>query len=342
MDPPIFYSFRRCPFAIRARMALAAAGLRPGSELELREVHLDHKPPELLEASAKGTVPVLWLPAAAGAGPAGVPQVLDESLAVMRWALGAHDPADLLRAGAPMERAAIAALIEENDGTFKTHLDRFKYASRHPGADPMEHRAAALRILMRWSVALERGGWLVGSRASLADLALWPFVRQFRLADPAGFDREPALTPLRRWLHRFLEGPALAEVMAEAWAPRHAWRSPRWLYHLALAEEWREARTQGVYRRSTRGRSLEEVGFIHASGAHQVDATFQRFYDDAGEVLLLTIDPQQLSAPVRWEPAPPSGERFPHIHGPLPLKAVLTAEPFPRRPPAPVVSPSPC
>ncbi len=332
MAAAILYSFRRCPFAIRARLALAAAGLRPGPELELREVHLGCKPPELLEISARGTVPVLVLPPAGGAGLEGSPRVLEESLAVMRWALACQDPADLLRNGASptaaTERAAITRLIEENDGPFKLHLDRFKYASRHPGADPLAHRAAALAILRRWSGLLETSGWLVAGRASLADLALAPFVRQFRLADPEGFDGEPSLAPLQRWLRRFLDGPALAEVMAGSWAPRRAWRSPRWLYHLALAAEWRDARGQGVYRRSTRGRSLEDVGYIHASGAHQVEATFRRFFADAGDVLLLTIDPARLTAAVRWEPAPGSGERFPHIHGPLPLEAVLTSEPF--------------
>jgi glutathione S-transferase len=346
MAAPILYSFRRCPFAIRARLALAAAGLRPGPGLELREVHLNRKPPELLEVSARGTVPVLRLPAAVGAAPEAAAPVIDSSLAVMRWALKDHDPGDLLRAGsgagAAAERAAIAALIQANDGPFKTHLDRFKYASRHPGDDPRVHRAAALAILGRWSAALEEGGWLVGARPSLADLALLPFVRQFRLADPEAFDREPGLDSLQGWLQRFLESAALAEVMAEAWAPRRPWLSPRWLYHLALAEEWRDARGQGVYRRSTLGRSLEEEGFIHASAAHQVDATFRRFYAAAGEVLLLTIDPQRLTAPVRWEPAPGSGELFPHIHGALPLEAVLAAEPFALAPPCAEDPPSPC
>jgi glutathione S-transferase len=341
MAAAILYSFRRCPFAIRARLALAAAGFRPGSALELREVHLSGKPPELLEASAKGTVPVLVLPEAGAAGPGAPPLVVDESLAVMRWALASHDPADLLRSGtsptAAAERAAITRLLEENDGAFKLHLDRFKYASRHPGADPQTHRSAALAILGRWSRLLEGADGLVGGRASLADLALAPFVRQFRLADPEGFDREPDLTPLQRWLRRFLDGPALAEVMAEPWAPRRAWRSPRWLYHLALAPEWHAARGQGVYRRSTIGRSLEEVGFIHASDAHQLEATFRCFYAEAGEVLLLTIDPERLTAPVHWEPSPESGERFPHIHGPLPLEAVLRSEPY-----LPGMPPDPC
>lgn len=329
---PILYSFRRCPYAIRARLALLAAGLKPGLDLELREVHLGRKPPELGEASGAGTVPVLVLPPEAGgeAGEAG--RVRPDSLAVMDWALALDDPADLRRSGdsdaAAGERARIAALIEQNDGAFKHHLDRFKYAHRHPDDDREQHRSAALEILRGWSAALETSGWLVGGRPSLADMALLPFVRQFRLADAEGFDRQNALAPLQDWLQRFLQGAELAAVMAEPWAPRRPWRSRRWIYHLALAGEWRQAQGTGVYERSTRGQSLEAVGFIHASGAKQVEATYGRFYADAGEVLLLTIDPLRLTVPVLWEPAPDSGECFPHIHGPLPLEAVLAAEPF--------------
>jgi glutathione S-transferase len=334
---PILYSFRRCPYAIRARLALAAAGLTPGMDLELREVHLGRKPPELLEASAAATVPALVLPPEVGTDPQGAGRVLPDSLSVIAWALERHDPGDLRRQGssetAGQERARIAALIEQNDGAFKHHLDRFKYPERHPGDDREQHRRDALAILRRWSAALEAGGWLVGGRPSLADLALLPFVRQFRLADPEGFDRLGDLAPLQRWLKRFLEGPELAAVMAGAWGPRRPWRSGHWIYHLALADDWRDAKARGVYERSTRGQSLQEVGFIHASGADQVEATYGRFYADAGEVLLLTIDPGRLSAPLRWEPAPESGEGFPHIHGPLPLEAVLAAEAFPPPPP---------
>ncbi|MCP9838322.1 DUF952 domain-containing protein [Cyanobium sp. N.Huapi 1H5] len=330
---PVLYSFRRCPYAIRARLVLAAAGLEPGVDLELREVHLGRKPPELLEASSAATVPALVLPADAGADPQGSDRVLPDSLAVMAWALERHDPGDLRRTeAAARERARIAALIEENDGAFKHHLDRFKYAHRHPGDDGEQHRRDALAILRGWSASLETGGWLVGGRPSLADVALLPFVRQFRLADPEGFDRQEDLAPLQDWLQRFLQGAELAAVMAGPWAPRRPWRSQQWIYHLALAEEWQEAKARGVYERSTRGRSLQEVGFIHASGSHQVEATYGRFYADAPEVLLLTIDPRRLGAPLRWEPAPESGECFPHIHGPLPLEAVLAAEPFPPPP----------
>ena len=337
---PVLYSFRRCPYAIRARLTLAAAGLRPGVDLELREVHLGRKPPELLAASAAATVPALVLPPEADAGPHGAGRVLPDSLAVMAWALERHDPGDLRRHGAEGgadgaaagERARIDALIAENDGAFKHHLDRFKYAHRHPGDDREQHRCAALAILRAWSAALGTGGWLVGGRASLADLALLPFVRQFRLADPEGFDQLGDLAPLQDWLQRFLQGADLAAVMAEPWSPRRPWRSEQWIYHLALAGEWRQAKARGLYERSTRGQSLQEVGFIHASGADQVEATFDRFYTDAEEVLLLTIDPRRLGAPLRWEPAPESGECFPHSHGPLPLEAVLAAEPFPPPP----------
>jgi len=324
---PILYSFRRCPYAIRARLALAAAGRCPGVDLVLREVSLKARPPELREASPKATVPVL-------VGPDGV--VLDESLAIMRWALQHHDPLDWLRSGCgattAMERQEMDALLKQNDGPFKHHLDRFKYPDRYPGETSREHRRAGVAILRQWNARLEPGGWLLGDRPSLADAALLPFVRQFRLADPQGFEAEPELAALQAWLARFLASPQLAAVMAEPWGCRRSWRSPAWLYHLALAEEWRAARSAGVYTRSTRGLSLQQVGFIHASGADQVEATWRRFYADAGAVVLLHIDPQRLAAagvPVRLEPAPPSGELFPHLYGALPLEAVVLAEAYP-------------
>ena len=319
---PILYSFRRCPYAIRARLALAAAGLRPGLELELREVALAAKPPELLAASAKGTVPVLVLPDGT---------VLDQSLAIMHWALEQSDPDGWL-AG---DRAASAALMAENDGPFKHHLDRCKYPDRYPGEPSADHRRAALAILRRWQARLTPGGGLLGARLSLADWALWPFVRQFRGADAAAFDAEPNLHPLRAWLQRFEASPQLAGALEEPWGPRRPWRSPQWLYHLALAEDWQACRASGSsYRISTRGQSLEQVGFIHLSQAHQVEATAARFYGDlpAGAVQLLTLCPERLAAAdleVRYEAVGPSGERFPHLYGPLPLQAVLRVESYP-------------
>jgi glutathione S-transferase len=325
--PPILYSFRRCPYAIRARLALAAAGLVPGPDLELREVNLQARPPELGEVSPKGTVPVL-----VESG-----RVMEESLAVMRWALERADPGGWLRGWSRDEDAAIADLIAENDGPFHYHLSRSRYPSRFDGpngADPEAHRASALAILRTWSQRLKPGGWLLGDRPSLADGALLPFVRQFRLGDPPRFDAEPGLEAMRDWLERFLTGEELAAVMATPWVGRGAWRSPRRLYHLALREEWREAKREGTYRRSTRGQSLEEVGFVHLSYAHQVPATYGRFYADLpeGSVVLLSLDPQRLAADdlqVRAEAVPGSGELFPHLYGPLPLAAVLLVERWP-------------
>jgi len=313
---PVLYSFRRCPYAMRARLALAAVG----QAVELREVALKAKPPELLEASAKGTVPVLVQ--ADGA-------VLEQSLEIMRWALEQADPLGWLQA----DGAATAALIAQNDGPFKRHLDRFKYPDRYGEVDPMEHRAAALAILREWEQRLAVGGWLLGAQATLADWSLLPFVRQFRRADPDGFAAEPGLEGLKDWLARFERSELLARVMDSPWAERRCWRSPRWLYHLALAADWQQARQLGEYRISTRGQSLEQVGFIHASYAHQLEGTHQRFYADVSDLRLLVIDPTRLVAhgiAVRPEAAPGSGELFPHLYGPLPLDAVCLVERYTR------------
>ncbi|MFO0058863.1 MAG: DUF952 domain-containing protein [Cyanobacteriota bacterium] len=310
----LLYSFRRCPYAIRARLALAQADLA----VEVREVALKAKPPELLEASAKGTVPVLRT--ADG-------MVLEESLAIMGWALG-QTPAGR-EAWHGLENDPGAALIATCDGPFKLHLDGFRYGTSQQN----EHRRAAMAILQGWNGWLETfaadqtgapPGWL-----EPLGWALLPFVRQFRMRDPEGFAGEPGLEALKGWLAAFEASEAWARVMAPPWALRQSWRSPRWLYHLALETDWQVARRQGLYGRSTRGKSLAEVGFLHASWSHQVEATWGRFYSDAPELRLLVIDPTCLASaaiPVREEPAPGSGEGFPHIYGPLPIEAVLLAE----------------
>ena len=309
---PVLYSFRRCPYAMRARLALACAGLT----VTLREVALKAKPPELLAASAKATVPVLVLPAG---------DVLEESIQIMRWALQQSDPDGWLEA----ERAPTEALIAENDGPFKHHLDRFKYPDRYRAVDAPQHQLAALAILRRWNQRLLHGGWLLGERASLVDWALLPFVRQFRLADPVGFAAALGLDALKTWLERFEQSSLLAQVMESPWAERCCWRSPQWLYHLALGGDWQQARRSGVYRISTRGQSLEEVGFIHASYAHQLQSTQQRFYGDVEDLRVLMLDPMRLQAhgiEVRPEAVAGSEECFPHLYGALPVDAVHLVE----------------
>ena len=340
-QPAILYSFRRCPYAIRARLALAAAGVQPSRDLDVREVALRAKPPELLTASGKGTVPVLVLPGNTAEGS----RIVDESRAIMHWALDLTDPEGWWHGRTAAEQAVIDALITRNDGPFKHHLDRFKYAGRF-GASGLEqqqhHRQKALAILRDWNGQLERGGWLLGSEPCLADWALLPFVRQFCLANPVGFDNEADLDALQRWLARFVSGPELAQVMTDPWAARSPWRSPSWLYHLALKADWQAARAARTdYRISTRGRTLAEVGFIHLCHADQVDATAARFYSDLSDqdLVLLHIDPAKLSAAglrVIQEPALVQNhgieaqELFPHLYGHLPLESIVTSQTFER------------
>jgi glutathione S-transferase len=190
---PILYSFRRCPYAMRARMALLVAEIR----LEHREILLRDKPVAMLAASPKGTVPVLVLPNG---------EVIDESLDIMRWALAQHDPLDW---GAP--DAACTAI---NDGSFKHHLDRMKYAHRYAGADPGEHRAAAISLLAPWEAELASKAYLRGDTASATDIAVFPFIRQFARADLDAWTAEP-LPNLRRWLDILISSALFEAAMAK-------------------------------------------------------------------------------------------------------------------------------
>ena len=323
-DPvlPILYSFRRCPYAMRARWALLEAGLL----VQWREIALKQKPAEMLQVSPKGTVPVLVLSDAT---------VIDESLAVMEWALDQADPRRLREAG------NASALVNENDGPFKHHLDRFKYTDRYPGELQDTHRAAGLAILRSWNQRVATNGWLLSDQLSLADAALWPFVRQWRTADPQGFDADHSLQELGNWLNRFLEDPRFERLMqrADPWnAGGHQHQFPadaidvpqdQPLFHLALADDWQAAQASGSYSVSTRGMTLEQVGFIHCSWREQVDATYQRFYADAGEVVLLEIDPAAVGVPLRAD-AIPTGELFPHMYGPLNPGAVQSVAAMPK------------
>ncbi|MHA7818036.1 MAG: glutathione S-transferase [Erythrobacter sp.] len=190
---PILYSFRRCPYAMRARMALWVAGIA----VELREVKLADKPPELIEVSPKATVPVLVLPNGA---------VIDESLAIMRWALARSDPEGWLKGDN-------GALIERNDGPFKRHLDRYKYATRYEDeASDEDHRASGLAILRDLDERLAGHDNLADDARRLVDIALFPFIRQFANTDRAWFDAQD-LPHLQAWLERHLASALFKAVM---------------------------------------------------------------------------------------------------------------------------------
>jgi glutathione S-transferase len=188
---PVLYSFRRCPYAMRARLALLVSG----TGCEIREVKLSAKPAELIAASPKATVPVLVL--ADG-------RVIDESLDIMRWALRRHDPEHWLDHDD-------VALIEANDGRFKHHLDRYKYPGRH-GSDPAEHRAAALTMLTALEARLASSAYLCGAAQSITDAALMPFVRQFAETDRPWFDAQ-ALPGVQDWLARHIASPLFEAAM---------------------------------------------------------------------------------------------------------------------------------
>ena len=198
---PTLYSFRRCPYAMRARLAIASAGII----VELREILLRDKPAEMLRASPKGTVPVLI-----------TDHVIEESLDVMRWALGQSDPEHLL---AHMDETAWA-LIAHCDGPFKTALDLTKYAVRHPETDPVQSRAAAAEFIATLDAQLDGQQWLMGDRASLVDFAILPFVRQFAHTDLAWWDAQP-VPHAQRWLAVFKASDRFARIM-EKYIP---WKS---------------------------------------------------------------------------------------------------------------------
>lgn len=176
---------------MRARLALLASG----TTCILREVKLSAKPPELLEASPKGTVPVLVLPDGT---------VIDESLDIMRWTLSLADPDNWLD-------GEDATLIAANDGPFKHHLDRYKYPDRHD-VDALAHRAAGVAHLEALETRLGPSAFLCGPRWTLTDAALAPFVRQFAETDRAWFDARP-LPALQRWLHAFTASPMFDAIM---------------------------------------------------------------------------------------------------------------------------------
>ncbi|CAI8779273.1 glutathione S-transferase [Pseudomonas chlororaphis] len=194
------YSFRRCPYAMRARLALRYSGV----PLEIVEVSLKAKPAAMLALSPKGTVPVLSVDG----------RVIDESLDIMRWALAQHDPQDwLLKDDGPAQQR-IEALIAENDQVFKLHLNRYKYAERYP-EQPMEYYRSQGEVFLRQlDELLSQRDYLLAEHPSLADMALAPFVRQFAHVDREWFAQTPYRN-LQRWLQRFLESELFTQVMAK-------------------------------------------------------------------------------------------------------------------------------
>ena len=196
--PPLLYTFRRCPYAIRARLAVTVSGVA----VSLQEVSLRDKPSAMLACSPKGTVPVLVLPDGT---------VIDESLDIMRWALRQHDPQDWLQGGVAISDEA-RGLIGENDGAFKHALDRYKYAGRHPEQSPISYRQQGESFLAKLNERLTHQHALCGPHISIADIAIFPFVRQFAEVDRGWFDASE-YAALKHWLDQRIASLLFISVM---------------------------------------------------------------------------------------------------------------------------------
>ena len=201
---PLLYSYRRCPYAMRARMALWCAGV----QVDLKDISLRDKPAAMLAASPKGTVPVLHCTDGL---------VLDESLAIMRWALDQHDPQGwLLQADQPEQ----LKLVQCNDSDFKYWLDRYKYAERYPEFGAEYYRKQALDcLIVELEQRLTATPYLGGQSPCLSDVAIFPFVRQFAAVDAAWFAQD--LWPATRaWLEGWLQSTLFKTVMDKNLATR--------------------------------------------------------------------------------------------------------------------------
>lgn len=196
MSLPVLYSFRRCPYAIRARLAIKVCGV----QIELREVVLADKPKKMLTCSSKGTVPVLQLDDGT---------VIDESLDIMLWALKQNDPDKWLEYSPSQE---MSSLIEFNDTEFKEHLDHYKYADRFPEFTMETYRARGESFLQRLEEQLNQNSYLAGDHLSMVDMAIFPFIRQFAYVDKTWFDQS-SYKKLQAWLEALLESQLFHDVM---------------------------------------------------------------------------------------------------------------------------------
>ena len=197
MNHPILYSFIRCPFAIRARMILKLADIK----CELREIRLNNKPKHMLEASPKGTVPVLILK----------DKIIDESSDIVNWALNINN---VFEGNIKQDQVNLTEeLIALFDDKFKYHLDRYKYSNRYENVDVELHQNECLKILKKLEKIIAGGNWIFGDRFNKLDILILPFVRQYRIADLDWFDSQQNIPGIQRVLMNFLDSSIFKSVM---------------------------------------------------------------------------------------------------------------------------------
>ena len=195
---PILYSFRRCPYAIRARLAIKVSAI----DVELREIKLSNKPAKMLACSPKGTVPVLLLPNG---------KVIDESIDIMEWALNQSDPNNWLTDNVVMQEN-IEGLIDYNDNEFKKYLDLYKYSDRYPGNSVEYYRQRGEVFLERLECELNKTKFMLKDDITFVDMAVFPFIRQFAFVDKDWFDKLQ-YNKLKKWLEILLETSLFNDVM---------------------------------------------------------------------------------------------------------------------------------
>ena len=205
---PILYSFKRCPYAMRARMAIYLSQI----VVELREVSLKNKPKSMLEISPKGTVPVLLLENG---------DVIDESMDIINWCLKTKTKVfkDVLTKDQELFSNKTIQIFDEE---FKFHLDRYKYAKRYKDVDEIFHRDACLEILKNLENKTTNTKWFFSDNVNKIDISVLPFIRQFRIANPQWFDTNVDIPNIQIWLKNFLESKLLNEVMVnfDVWEPK--------------------------------------------------------------------------------------------------------------------------
>jgi glutathione S-transferase len=192
---PILYSYRRCPYAMRARMALQYSGI----ELEHREIELKNKPQSMLLASPKGTVPILCVDG----------KVIDQSLDIMHWAIAQSDPDKW----GDIDESIGQIWIDKNDGPFKKLLDQYKYPNRYPEFIQDEVLAAVEELMLKpMETALQLSQYLLGSKMTWVDVAIFPFIRQFSMVNPQRFE-QLSYPSIKRWLNQHLDSSLFKSVM---------------------------------------------------------------------------------------------------------------------------------
>ena len=197
MKYPILYSFKRCPYAMRARMAIQLAGIK----CELREVRLNNKPDHMIEVSPKGTVPVLVL----------ANKVIDESNDIINWVLNDHK---IFEVNLSDEQSNLTNdLIKLFDEKFKFHLDRYKYATRYENSDTELHRSECLKLLLNLEKIVPDSNWIFGENINKLDISILPFIRQFRIANPEWFDSQEDINKIKKILKSFLESKLFKDIM---------------------------------------------------------------------------------------------------------------------------------